>query len=332
MVTNDKEMEDGIDRGSQDDSVCPCSKWIKKAVWVECEDCHTWWHTGCVGLFGLTEAMVDSIKKYSCPRCFTSPWVIPVNSSSSSESSGTSTGSPGTCSTVTTALKSEFIAMYPVMKSYIEGAVQATFKAEQVGQVVEEANKQITKSWAEIASGKQKQLITDVVKLSSQAALTESMQLVDASLSQQKKRSMNVIISGLPETSENPSKEELVDDFVGLMEGEIEKRDVLMARRLGAYSTEKKTARGDVAVRNVLLTLRYDGDALYAHNTGNGRKIVLDSGKAVWINPDLTRLERDARLKTRQEKQKKYEEDKRKSATVTPPAAGTSSENASKNV
>ena len=235
---------------------------------------------------------------------------------------------------ILSSLKDEFTAMYPVMKTYIEAAVKSSIKAEQVSGVVEEANKQITKSWAEVASGKQKQLITDVVKLTSQAALTESMQLVDASLTEQKKRSMNVIVSGLPETGLNPSKEELADSFVGLMDGEIDKRDIMMARRLGVFSADKKTQRGEVAVRNVLITLRYEGDAVYAHNTGRGRKIVMDSqtGKAVWINPDLTKLERDARLNARKERQQKRREEDDRQKTTDESTVGASSDNAPKNV
>ena len=77
-----------------------------------------------------------------------------------------------------------------------------------------------------------------------------------------------------------------------------------------------------------------EGDAVYAHNTGRGRKIVMDSqtGKAVWINPDLTKLERDARLNARKERQQKRREEDDRQKTTDESTVGASSDNAPKNV
>ena len=147
-----------------------------------------------------------------------------------------------------------------------------------------------------------------MVKLTSNEALTESMQLIDANLQEQKKRSLNIIVSGMKETGKNPSKEELSATFFKLMDGEIEKKDIVLAKRLGVFTDGKR--------RNVMITLRYQGDAEFVHNHERGRKIIVSEshqlqdqiGDEIWMNADLTKLQREANYNMRVEKRKKAAE------------------------
>ena len=54
--------------------------------------------------------------------------------------------------------------------------------------------------------------------------------------------------------------------------------------------------------------------ALYYHNYGRGRKLEVDGN--IWVNADLTRTEREAMFKKREERRKRLEKEKNTSASV----------------
>ena len=54
--------------------------------------------------------------------------------------------------------------------------------------------------------------------------------------------------------------------------------------------------------RLILVTLRHEEDAKYLHNYKYGRKVELEDGSGhLWINADLTKMERDTAYERRQE-------------------------------
>ena len=55
--------------------------------------------------------------------------------------------------------------------------------------------------------------------------------------------------------------------------------------------------------RTVLVTLRHEEDSKFLHNYKAGRKVEQADGRGhLWINADLTKTERDAAFKLRQQK------------------------------
>ena len=276
---------------------CPCDEHIVKARVIFCKECRTWWHINCVALNGISESAARKLSEWRCPRCFVFKSVI-----------ADKIEKPGDESDISKAVKREVHGMIPTIIDAVSKSVKESIQTNEIEKVVGEVNEKVGKSWAELAQGNHKQLITDVVKLTSNEALTESMQLIDANLQEQKKRSLNIIVSGMKETGKNPSKEELSATFFKLMDGEIEKKDIVLAKRLGVFTDGKR--------RNVMITLRYQGDAEFVHNHERGRKIIVSEshqlqdqiGDEIWMNADLTKLQREANYNMRVEKRKKAAE------------------------
>ena len=70
-----------------------------------------------------------------------------------------------------------------------------------VNNVINEANKDISKTWAQIASGDATKLITEVVQVTSGPALSQSVQLIEANFAERRRKSRNIIVSNLPDSS-----------------------------------------------------------------------------------------------------------------------------------
>ena len=184
---------------------------------------------------------------------------------------------------------------------------------EQVDTVVKTANEKIGKSWAEISAGKQKNLIAEVVEASSHTALSKSMQLISADMTERRKRSRNIIISKLKEKLSEETERELISRTFTLLNGEVEKREILSAKRLGKYTEDK--------MRPVLVTLKYEEDATFAHNNGKG----FNCGNGIWINQDMTRTEREALYNERVARRTAAKKDSPNEQTTTQSNTATTS-------
>ena len=145
-----------------------------------------------------------------------------------------------------------------------------------------------------------KALLKDTVKSTSENALKETMKFVDANLAEQRKRTRNLIISGVDEVEEENCGE-TVFQMLSHIDGSFKKDDIANCRRIGQKKQEENDAESEVKPRLLLVTLRYEQDALFFHNCGIGRKYR----ESCWINADLTKSERDARYKLRCAKREK---------------------------
>ena len=154
-------------------------------------------------------------------------------------------------------------------------------------------------SWAEVAS--QKKLITEVVEQTSKNALEKSIQLIDSNLTDQKKRVRNVVMSGVKENIRE-GEASLIEVVSDLLECDI--NDMVNVKRLG----EKKVGKS----RFILIVFKSEEAALYYHNYGRGRKVEGN----IWVNPDLTRTERDAMFKKRDERRKRLTNQQRNRPSV----------------
>ena len=161
---------------------------------------------------GLDDTMILLLTKWRCRYC------------DNPEEKFAGRGNCGIDSTV----ENQFVKMTASITTAITKAVKESVKEEQVAIAVGEANGKVAKSWADLAKGAQKELIHNVVKESSKVALSESIQLVDANLTEQRKRSRNIVISGIIEKS-NENKD-LRTDVCKLLGDDITERDILNKR------------------------------------------------------------------------------------------------------
>ena len=156
-----------------------------------------------------------------------------------------------------------------------------------------DAGRVVSNSWVEIARGDQSKIINDAVQASSEIALQRSINQIDSNLTERKKRSRNVIISNVPENSRGDNLTEVV--CAKLNEG-LTKEDILSCRRLGKPGEKPRV---------ILCVMRKEDDAVFFTNNGRGRKFAGD----IWVNPDLTRTEREAMYLKRKEKKDNRRQD-----------------------
>ena len=90
-----------------------------------------------------------------------------------------------------------------------------------------------------------------------------------------------------------------------MIENKLQLNDIVQCKRIGLPNS--KSGRS----RLVLVIMRYKQDALKLHNWGVGTKI--NAKAPIWINPDLTKTERDVRFRLQLKKQnaKKVNEEKK---------------------
>ena len=112
---------------------------------------------------------------------------------------------------------------------------------------------------------------------------------MDANITERKKRSNNLIISKVKEEKD----ENLKAIAFELLGKEVEKSEILEVKRLnyGRLSNRNQP-------RLIFVTLKYEEDARWAHRNGRGYNVEGD----IWINPDLTKTERDALWEERKAK------------------------------
>ena len=266
---------------------CPCQARMKKTVYIRCCDCDRLWHTECVGLLGATVHLVGKLKNWSCPACFKlSEDMVNVlrESDVNVEFSQTQVDH------VTDVVRKEIESIIPRLVN----GVAEEIKDQKIKEVIDAAGQSVTKSWVEIAKTEQKNLIKQVVVASSETALQESMKAINSDLTERNKRKRNIIVSNIPENSEGHSLKVVI---CSALYDECAPEDILFCSRLGA--------RGEKP-RAVLVIMRREDDAVYFTNNGRGRCYFGQTrSDNVWVNPDLTRNEREAMFQERKERNEK---------------------------
>ena len=269
---NDENKENcstcSIESSQTCDILCVCGSGTRPKSLMICSECDRWWHSGCVGLSGLTKSLTEKIEDWKCPQCFTFSAEIMVKLGEIDDRD------------LKGVVRREVATCLPDMLKKVEETFTTAFENFKA-----ESMPTAGRSWAEVTSGEQKQLITEVVEQSSHTALTKSMQMINADLTEQRNRSNNIIISGAQETV----GEVITDCVYSIVSpaADIPRADIVKAVRLGKAVPNKS--------RLILVTIRHEEDAKYLHNYKSGRKVDLeDSSGSVWINADLTRTERDA--------------------------------------
>ena len=237
-----------IEPSQPGDILCVCGSGTRPKTLMICSECDRWWHSGCVGLAGLTKSLTEKIEAWKCPRCFTfSPDIIEKLGEIEDR------GLKG-------VVRKEVATCIPDMMKKVEETFTTAFEKFKTESMVTAG-----RSWADVTSGEQKQLINEVVKQSSHTALTKSMQLINADLTEQRDRSNNIIISGAKEIV----GEVLTDCVYSMVSpvADIPRTDIVKAVRLGKSYPNK--------TRLILVTVRHEEDARFLHNYKIGRKVKL---------------------------------------------------------
>lgn len=272
---------------------CPCGNGpVQVKAQLQCTECTIWWHPACVGLDGLNQYMTSKINDWKCPTCFKlDPEIVAkLGLEDTYENSSADAGS------IKAEVRKQIQEAIPVMTREIVGSVKESLGESQVA-LMQDANEKITKSWAEIVGKNQKKVINEVVEKTSETALKKSISLIDANLTEQRKRTKHCVISNIPEEygGADASLTEAVVDV--LNEEELNEDDIVSSKRLG----QRKPGN----TRIVLVVFKTEENASYFHNWGRGRKLRGN----MWVNPDLTRTEREAQYQSRQDRRNRRHSD-----------------------
>ena len=255
-----------------------------------CERCEVWFHLTCVN---ISPDLYDLLRKedgeddgfrWFCPTC------RGKNNDASDN--------------LKTAVQKEIKEVLPEI---VKTVLTETKQCSQV----------LSQTFADIVKKQQNKMIDDTVKKTSNIALKESMKSLESNLAEKKRRTRNIVISGVEEDDSTTSNE-IVFNLLKPLEAKLEKKDIIKVNRIGKTTGNAEADHQQSRKRPRLLhvVLRYEADAASFHNGGFGRRISEE--KNIWINPDLTRSERDIcyqrRVQKRQQIEKADEEDKSEDA------------------
>ena len=154
---------------------------------MSCTSCDRKWHSACVGLEGLTQSITNKIVSWKCPLCFRFSKVIKgkLDKGDLEESEG---GSDNVACGVKEEVTKQIGDCIPEIVEKVMGGVRAALSDPEA---FKDASQKITQSWADIAKKEQKTMISDVVEKTSETALKKSISLIDANLTEQRKRVRN---------------------------------------------------------------------------------------------------------------------------------------------
>ena len=295
-------------QGQQDGEICYCCQdWNvegvskKDIVWVSCSTCHGWWHVICAGLTGMTKATVLKLKNWNCHFCF----VVPDHLKKAK------------------LLNDVAKELTSVIQDAVKVSVVDSIQSVLVNNVVAEANHEVKKSWAKIASGEQEKLMTDVVQLTTGHALSASMQQIDANMQARMKRVRNITVSNLPDNGKDKESVEELKQLICDHAGDISVEEIASAKRIGTFnSVNRNKFRGRV----VIAVLKSENKAASMHHYGNGYVYRGASFKEdVWVNPDLIKADRDTKWMAREKRKVEANKDKeieKKKPVVAPKPEG----------
>ena len=255
-----------------------------------CEKCEVWYHIECINiaralydLINGNEVAVDDGIRWFCPSCRASTDDISQEPSSLKET-----------------IQQEIKDILPVIvKNVLTESKQCP--------------ENLSKTFADIVKKQQNHILKETIQTTSDTALKETMKSLETNLAEKKKRGRNIIITGVVEKkNEKPFQEVL--EIVQSLEPKMKMNDILHVKRIGSSKKDESVKEGSsvkvIKPRLLLVSLKYESDAAFLHNNGYGRKVtcVNDDSMHAWINPDLTRAERDAQYELRVQRRKKMKD------------------------
>ena len=250
---------------------------------IQCSQCIRWWHPACVGLTGLSKHGCSTIVNWKCPVCFV---LSPELKAKLPEEESVETPS------IIAEVKKGVEAAMPGMLEKIQE--QYTTQLENFKT---EATQFAGKTWADAAKAEQKNIVAQVAQNTSESAVKQSMAFINTNLTEMRNRVNNLIIYNIKETAGEDLQTSVHSVLQPLVD--IPRSDIVKAVRLGKLVAENQRNNE----RTVLVTLRHEEDSKFLHNYKAGRKVEQADGRGhLWINADLTKTERDAAFKLRQQR------------------------------
>ena len=297
-ASNDAKEDTKVDLTTK----CPCVDGINVVesdpvtnaldTYICCDHCDQWWHCGCVTLKGLTEQMIVAIESWTCPRCFTSPYV--KNNGQSKPSAEVSNAS---CTTIRLILKEELITMSTVLQGVVNKAKK-------------EIMEQSEKSAVSYASAVKNCIKEDIKEATSEQATSQIAKSVvskiDADNYERVKRESRVVINGIDERYDLNNKDSNTADKKYLIDVlGFDRNDIVSLHRAGAKNEENDRPRP--------LIIEMFSKEHAMNYCDNGKGLMVDDpnqlidGKVrrYWINPDLCYADRQARYFARQERKRR---------------------------
>ena len=172
-----------------------------------CEICEVWFHLSCVNistalydLLMLKEDDEDDGFRWYCPAC-------------------RNKCADNTNDNVKATVQKEIKSALP---DIVKTVLTETKECAEV----------LSKTYATIVKKQQQNMIQETVKETSNMALKESMISLESNLAEKKRRTRNVIISGVPEQEQEDIKD-VVFGILKPLEGRLEKNEILTTSRLG---------------------------------------------------------------------------------------------------
>jgi hypothetical protein len=160
-----------------------------------------------------------------------------------------------------------------------------------------EATQFASKTWAGVTKAEQKNIEAQVAQNTSETAVKQSMAFINTNLTEMRNRVNNLIIYNIKETASEDLQTSVHNILQPLVD--IPRSDIVKAVRLGKPVAENQRKHE----RTVLVTLRHEEDSKFLHNYKAGRKVDQPGGGGhLWINADLTKTERDAAFKLREQR------------------------------
>ena len=101
-------------------------------------------------------------------------------------------------------------------------------------------------------------------------------------------RSHNIVISGIPFFGHDCFFDQIME-LLHYVDPSIQPHEILNCKRIGGNLSNN-------CPKYVLVSCRNRATVYWLHNYGSGRRIA----KGLWINPDLTKVERESRYKAKQ--------------------------------
>ena len=278
---------------------CVCKAYIANEVSVACDTCSVYWHLCCVGLKGLTEAMMDSVEHWDCPRCFSCPIVEQERTCS------TPAATTPEHRTLQLLIKEELNLINPVIRATIKDALRTAMPSEvckkvDVKVMLEESASKAVKSYADITATSQKKVLDEMSLLqASKNVVEEVSRKMNTDKVERENRKFNVCVLKVPESTRKDPKHRQGDDFKFCKETlKIDKKDMVVCHRAGKLDSTKPDYCRPLIIEMV------DKECVdYYTNNGKGWK-----ESDYWINLDLCKVDRDARFLVRKEAEKRREE------------------------
>ena len=154
------------------------------------------------------------------------------------------------------------------------------------------------RTYASVTKESQKEFVHKCIEQSSSMAVEKGFQRIEDDIAQKDRRKRNIFIRNVPESIENTNTKQNKWD-----KGRVEKilnikqpSDIINVVRLGS----RKDKDGNIKdyPRPLHVILKTPDMAEYYHDYGMGYR----TDEGYWINPDLSKLQREANFRARQQR------------------------------